>query len=162
MKKLSLLAAAFIALAPLTTLAADASKLTLPGDITLEQALKVIDAAKVKAHQQDTLMNIAVVDAGGNLKAFERMEGAFLGSVDVSIKKAKTARLFNMSSGELGALAQPGQPLFGIDGTNGGLIIFGGGVLLKDKDGTVIGAVGVSGSTVENDTACAQAGATGL
>ena len=142
--------------------AADTSKLVLPGDITLEQATKVIDAARAKAKQQDTLMNIAVVDAGGNLKAFARMEGAFLGSVDISIKKAKTARLFNMPTKDLGALAQVGQPLYGIEVTNDGLVIFGGGELIRDKAGLIIGAVGVSGSSVETDMAVAQAGAAGL
>lgn len=140
-------------------LAADASKLILPGDITLEQAGKAIDAAKAKAKEQGTLMNIAIVDAGGNLKAFARMEGAFLGSVDISIKKAKTARLFNMPTKDLGALAQVGQPLYGIEVTNDGLVIFGGGELIKDKNGVIIGAIGVSGSSVEDDMAVAQAGA---
>ena len=98
-------------------------------------------------------MNIAVIDAGGNLKAFARMDGAFLGSIDISLKKAKTAREFNMSSKELGDLAQPGKPLYGIEVTNGGLAIFGGGELIRDKSGTIIGAVGVSGSSVEDDMA---------
>jgi uncharacterized protein GlcG (DUF336 family) len=142
--------------------AADASKLALPGDLTLAQAQKVVAAAEAKAQQQGTLMNIAVVDAGGNIKAFARMDGAFLGSIDIALKKAKTARDFNMSSKELGDLAQPGKPLYGIEVTNGGLVIFGGGELLRDKSGTIIGAVGVSGSSVEDDMAVAQAGAAGL
>ncbi len=142
-------------------LAADASKLILPGDITLAQADKAIDAAKAKAKEQGTLMNIAIVDAGGNLKAFARMEGAFLGSVDISIKKAKTARLFNMPTKDLGALAQVGQPLYGIEVTNDGLVIFGGGELIKDKNGVIIGAIGVSGSSVDDDMAVAKAGAAG-
>lgn len=143
-------------------IAADTSKLVLPGDITLEQATKAIEAAQAKAKQQDTLMNIAIVDAGGNLKAFARMEGAFLGSVDISIKKAKTARLFNMPTKDLGAISQVGQPLYGIEVTNGGLVVFGGGELIKDKNGLIIGAIGVSGSSVENDMAVAQAGAAAL
>ena len=142
--------------------AADASKLALPGDLTLAQAQKVVAAAEAKAQQQGTLMNIAVIDAGGNLKAFARMDGAFLGSIDISLKKAKTARDFNMSSKELGDLAQPGKPLYGIEVTNGGLAIFGGGELLRDKSGTIIGAIGVSGSSVEDDMAVSQAGAAGL
>ena len=142
--------------------AADASKLVLAGDITLEQAAKVIDAAEAKAKTQGTLMNIAVVDAGGNLKAFARMDGAFLGSVDLSIKKAKTARLFNMSSAELGAISQVGQPLYGIEVTNEGLVVFGGGELIHDANGVIIGAVGVSGSSVENDMAVAQAGSAAI
>ena len=142
--------------------AVDASKLALPGDLTLAQAQKVVAAAEAKAQQQGTLMNIAVIDAGGNLKAFARMDGAFLGSIDISLTKAKTARDFNMSSKELGDLAQPGKPLYGIEVTNGGLAIFGGGELIRDKSGTIIGAIGVSGSSVEDDMAVSQAGAAGL
>ena len=143
-------------------LAADASKLALPGDLTLAQAQKVVAAAEAKAQAQGTLMNIAVIDAGGNLKAFGRMDGAFLGSIDIALKKAKTARDFNMSSKELGDLAQPGKPLYGIEVTNDGLAIFGGGELLRDKSGTIIGAIGVSGSSVEDDMGVAEAGAAGL
>ncbi|RUA02068.1 MAG: heme-binding protein [Deltaproteobacteria bacterium] len=127
--------------------------------ITLDQASAVVAAAKAKAEKQGTLMNIAVVDAGANLTAFVRMDGAFLGSVDIAIKKAKTARFFNMPTGKLGELAQPGKPLFNIEFSNGGLITFPGGVPLKDKTGNVIGAIGVSGSSVENDNEVALAGA---
>jgi uncharacterized protein GlcG (DUF336 family) len=128
-------------------------------DITLEQALAVVSAAREKAEEQGTLMDIAVVDAGANLKAFIRMDGAFLGSIDISIKKAKTARFFNMPTGELGKLAQPNQPLYNIEFSNGGLITFPGGLPLKDKDGNIIGAIGVSGSSVEDDHEVALAGA---
>ncbi len=131
-------------------------------DITLEQALAVVSAAREKAETQGTLMDIAVVDAGANLKAFVRMDGAFLGSIDISIKKAKTARFFNMPTGKLGELAQPGKPLFNIEFSNGGLITFPGGLPLKDKDGNIIGAIGVSGSSVEDDHEVALAGAAAL
>ena len=104
----------------------------------------------------------AIVDAGGNLKAFCRMDGAFLGSIDVSMGKAKTARLFNMSTADLGAASQPGQELYGIEVTNGGLVIFGGGELLKNKDGVIIGAIGVSGGSVAEDTNVAKAGVAAL
>src|SRR5580765_6561206 len=107
-------------------------------------------------------MDIAVVDAGGNLKAFARMDGAWLGSIDISIRKARTARWFDMNTGEIGKLSQPGGPLFGIEHSNGGLITFPGGVPLKDRGGDVVGAIGVSGSTVENDHAVAIAGAQAL
>jgi len=127
--------------------------------ITLEQAQAVVAEAQKTAEKQGTLMNIAVVDAGANLTAFVRMDGAFLGSVDISIKKAKTARFFNMPTGKLGELAQPGKPLFNIEFSNGGLITFPGGLPIKDKDGNVIGAIGVSGSTVEDDHAVATSGA---
>jgi len=131
-------------------------------DISLDQALAVLEAARAKAVEQGTLMDIAVVDAGANLKAFVRMDGAFLGSIDICVKKAKTARLFNMTSGELGKLAVPGGPLYHIEFSNEGLITFPGGVLLKNKQGAIIGAVGVSGSSVENDEAVALAGAAAL
>jgi uncharacterized protein GlcG (DUF336 family) len=128
-------------------------------DITLNQALAVLEAARQKAEAQGTLMDIAIVDAGANLKAFIRMDDAFLGSIDISIKKAKTARLFNMPTGDLGKLAQPGQPLYHIEFSNDGLITFAGGLPLKNKAGVIIGAIGVSGSTVENDHEVASAGA---
>ena len=131
-------------------------------DITLEQALAVVSAARATAEKQGTLMDIAVVDAGANLKAFIRMDDAFLGSIDISIKKAKTARFFNMPTGKLGELAQPGKPLFNIEFSNGGLITFPGGLPLKDKSGKIIGAIGVSGSSVEDDHEVALAGAAAL
>jgi uncharacterized protein GlcG (DUF336 family) len=130
--------------------------------ITLDQAMVVVKAAKAQALKQGTLMNIAVVDAGANLTAFIRMDGAFIGSIDISIKKAKTARLFNMPTGKLGELAQPGKPLYNIEFSNNGLITFPGGVPLKDKEGNIIGAIGVSGSSVENDHEVAMAGAAAL
>ncbi len=142
--------------APSQTLASD------PTDITLDQALAVIDAARQKAEAQGTLMDIAVVDAGANLKAFIRMDNAFLGSIDISIKKAKTARLFNMPTGKLGELAQPGKPLYNIEFSNGGLITFPGGLPLLNNDGVVVGAIGVSGSSVENDHDVAAAGVEAL
>ena len=131
-------------------------------DITLEQALAVVDAAHKKAIEQGTKMDIAVVDAGANLKAFIRMDDAFLGSIDIAIKKAKTARFFNMPTGDLGALAQPGQPLYNIEFSNGGLITFPGGLPLKNSEGVIIGAIGVSGSSVEDDHEVASAGAATL
>lgn len=131
-------------------------------DITLDQALVAIAAARSKAVKQGTLMNIAIVDAGANLKAFVRMDDAFLGSIDICIKKAKTARWFNMPTGTLGELAQPGQPLYHIEFSNDGLITFPGGLLLKNAQGAIIGAIGVSGSSVEDDNAVAEAGAASL
>jgi uncharacterized protein GlcG (DUF336 family) len=128
-------------------------------DISLDQAHNVIAAAHKKAVEINTKMDIAVVDAGGNLKGFARMDGAWLGSIDISIKKAKTARYFDMNTGEIGKLSQPGGPLYQIEVSNGGLITFPGGVPIKASDGTVIGAIGVSGSTVENDHTVAEAGA---
>ncbi len=128
-------------------------------NITLLQAEKIIKAAKEKASALDTKMNIAVVDGGANLVAFQRMDGAWLGSVDIAVKKAKTARYFDMNTGEIGNLSQPGQPLFNIEHSNNGLITFPGGIPIKNGTGEILGAVGVSGSTVDNDHAVAQAGA---
>ena len=126
-------------------------------DMSLDQAMKAVEAAKTKAEEMDLKMDIALVDAGGNLKAFARMDGAWIGSIDIAIKKAKTARYFDMPTGEIGKLSQPGGPLFNIEHSNDGLITFPGGLPIKAADGTVIGAIGVSGSTVENDKAVAQA-----
>jgi uncharacterized protein GlcG (DUF336 family) len=127
-------------------------------DLGLDQAHAILAAAVEKAAAINTKMDVAVVDAGGNLKAFVRMDGAWLGSIDISIKKAKTARYFDMPTGEIGKLSQPGGPLYQIEVSNGGLITFPGGVPIKMGD-TVIGAIGVSGSSVENDHAVAAAGA---
>ena len=131
-------------------------------NITLNQAERAINSAQEKAKELDTKMNIAVVDAGANLVAFARMDGAWLGSLDISIKKAKTARYFDMNTGLIGELSQPGGPLFNIEHSNQGLITFPGGIPITNKDGEIIGAIGVSGSSVENDHAVADAGAKGL
>ena len=128
-------------------------------DISLDQANLALQSAVEKSKSLHLLMDIAVVDAGGNLKAFARMDDAWLGSIDIAIKKAKTARYFNMDTGQIGKLSQPGQPLYMIEASNGGLITFPGGVPIKTPDGHVIGAIGVSGSTVENDHQVATAGA---
>ena len=131
-------------------------------DVTLERAQKAVAAAVAKAAEIGTKMDIAVVDAGANLKAFARMDGAWLGSIDIAIKKARTARFFDMNTGEIGKLSQPGGALYNIEHSNGGLITFPGGVPLTDADGQVIGAIGVSGSTVEDDHGVAQAGASAV
>jgi uncharacterized protein GlcG (DUF336 family) len=131
-------------------------------DISSAQAQEVVNAALKKAEETGTLMNIAVVDAGANLKAFRRMDGAWLGSIDISIRKARTARFFDMNTGDVGALSQPGGPLYNIEVSNGGLISFPGGIPLRDQNGEVVGGIGVSGSTVENDHAVAEAGAQSL
>lgn len=131
-------------------------------NISLAQAEKMIAAAKEKSVALDTKMNIAIVDAGANLVTFTRMDGAWLGSLDISIKKAKTARFFDMNTGVIGELSQPGGSLYNIEHSNGGLITFPGGVPIKNANGDVIGAIGVSGSTVENDHAVAEAGVAAL
>jgi uncharacterized protein GlcG (DUF336 family) len=131
-------------------------------DLSLTQAQTVLAAAIAAAEEQGTRMDIAVVDTGGNLKAFARMDGAWLGSIDIAVTKARTARYFEMPTEALGELSQPGGPLYGIEHSNGGLITFPGGLPLKGSDGTVIGAIGVSGSTVEDDRAVAEVGAAAL
>ena len=128
-------------------------------DITASQAQRALQAAVNRAQELNTLMDIAIVDAGANLKAFLRMDGAWLGSIDIAIRKARTARFFDMNTGEIGKLSQPGGPLYHIEHSNGGLITFPGGIPLKNAQGDVIGGIGVSGSTVENDHAVAEAGA---
>ena len=128
-------------------------------DISLKQAQDAVAAAIAKADQIGVKMNIAVVDAGANLKAFARMDGAWLGSIDISIKKARTARFFDMNTGAIGGLSQPGGSLYQIEVSNGGLITFPGGVPIENGAGEIIGAIGVSGSAVEDDHAVAAAGA---
>ena len=128
-------------------------------NITLAQAEAAIKAAKAKATELNLLMNISIVDSGANLVAFARMDGAWLGSGDISIKKAKTSAWFFMNTGDIGALSQPGGSLYNIEHSNGGLITFPGGIPIQNEDGKTIGAIGVSGSTVENDHTVAKAGA---
>ena len=127
-------------------------------DLSLEQAHTIIHAAMDTSTELGVAMDIAIVDAGGNLKAFFRMDGAWIGSIDISIKKARTARFFDMPTGDIGALSQPGGPLYNIEHSNDGLITFPGGLPILAGN-TVIGAIGVSGSTVENDHTVAKAGA---
>ncbi|HVF86825.1 MAG TPA: heme-binding protein [Pyrinomonadaceae bacterium] len=135
------------------------AKETTTDGVTLERAQKVVEAARQKAEKIGVPMNIAVADAGNNLTAFARMDGAWLGSIDIAQNKAYTARAFDMSTKELAPLCQPGQPLFGIHASNGGqLIIFPGGIPLTSGD-KVVGAIGVSGGSVEQDQEVAEAGA---
>lgn len=131
-------------------------------NISLEQARKIIDVSIEKSNALGLKMNIAIVDAGANLVAFNKMDDAWLGSIDISQKKAKTARFFNMNTGEIGKLSQPGGPLYHIEHSNGGLITFPGGIVIKDASGVILGAIGVSGSTVENDHIVALAGSNAL
>ena len=131
---------------------------TSASGITLERAYQVVMAARTKAQEIGVLMNIAVVDEGNNLLAFARMPGAWLGSIDIAQGKAFTARAFDMPTKDLGVASQPGEPLFGINASNQGkIIIFAGGIPLKEGD-RVVGAIGVSGGTVEQDQEVAEAG----
>ena len=127
--------------------------------VTLKDARNILAAAGKRAAEIGQPMNIAVVDAGGNLVAHERMDGGWIGSVDISINKAFTARAFNIATKDLADNSQPGQQFFGIHGSNHGrIMIFAGGIPLK-KNGHVVGAVGVSGGSGEQDQTVAQAGA---
>lgn len=127
--------------------------------ITLKDARKIIDAAEEKATEIGQPMNIAVADSGGNLIAHVRMDNAWLGSIDISIKKAFTSRAFDISTKDLGENSQPGQQFFGINASNDGkIMIFAGGIPLK-KDGRVVGAIGVSGGSGQQDHLVAEAGA---
>lgn len=127
--------------------------------VTLEDARRVIAAAEDRADEIGQPMNIAVVDAGGNLVAHVRQDGAWIGSVEISISKAWTSRAFDISTKDLGDNSQPEQQFFGIHTTNHGRVaIFAGGLPLQ-RDGVVVGAVGVSGGSGEQDQAVAEAGA---
>ena len=127
--------------------------------ITLADARRIIAAAEAKAAEIGQPMNIAVVDAGGNLVAHVRMDKAWMGSIDISINKAWTARAFDISTKELAELSQSGDQFFGIHVSNHGrVMIFAGGVPLK-RGGEVVGAIGVSGGMGKQDQAVAEAGA---
>jgi uncharacterized protein GlcG (DUF336 family) len=129
--------------------------------LTLEDAKRMLAAAEAKAASIGQPYNIAVVDAAGHLLAFVRHDGALIGSIDLAIDKATTARLFDRSTAELAKLSQPGEPLFGIDHSNAGkVVIFGGGIPVM-IDGRIIGAVGTSAGTVEQDIAVAEAALAG-
>ena len=127
--------------------------------VTLNDARRVIAAAEKKAGDIGQPMNIAVADAGGNLIAHVRMDGAWLGSIDISIKKAYTSRAFDIATKDLAEHSQSGGQFFGIHASNNGrIMIFAGGIPLK-RDGKVVGAIGVSGGSGEEDHAVAEAGA---
>ena len=125
--------------------------------VTLADAKRMLSAAEIKAASLGIAYNIAIVDAGGHLVAFVRQDGALIGSIDLAIDKAMTARFFDKTTSELAALAQSGQPLFGIQESNAGkVVIFGGGVPIV-SEGAIVGAVGTSAGTVEQDIEVAEA-----
>jgi uncharacterized protein GlcG (DUF336 family) len=135
---------------------------TVAPHLTLTEAQHVLESALAKADEIAQPMNVAVVDGGGHLLAFARQDGAILGSIDIAIGKARTAVLFKMTTEELGKAAAPGASLYGIEVTNGGLVIFGGGIPLPTADGDIAGGVGVSAGTVEQDITVARAGVDGF
>lgn len=127
--------------------------------VTLASALTMIEAARAKAVKLGVPMNIAIVDAGANLVAFARMDGAWLGSIGIAQDKAFTARAFDITTKELAKMSQPGEPLFGITASNENrVVIFAGGIPLK-ADGRVVGAIGASGGKPTQDHEVAEAGA---
>lgn len=127
--------------------------------VKLADARRIIAAAEKKSAEVKQPMNVAVVDEGGNLVAHVRMDGAWLGSIDISIKKAYTSRAFDISTKDLAGHSQSGGQFFGIHASNNGrIMVFAGGIPLK-RDGKVVGAIGVSGGSGEQDHAVAEAGA---
>jgi uncharacterized protein GlcG (DUF336 family) len=131
--------------------------------VKLKDARHVIAAAEAKAQEIGQPMNIAVVDAGGNLVSHVRMDGAWIGSIDISINKAFTARAFDISTAQLSESSQPGQQFYGIQISNHGrIMIFAGGIPLRRRNGSVIGAIGVSGGSGTQDEAVATAGAAAI
>lgn len=127
-------------------------------EINLNEARQVIQLARAKAIQLDVNVNIAVLDTAGNLKAFERMDNAFLGTIDIALKKARTASLFRMSSEAVGDFLKPEAGAHGMVSTNDGLVGFAGGLPIN-KDNEIIGYIGVSGGAISQDLTIATAGA---
>ena len=130
--------------------------------LTSVQARAVIAAAESKAAAIGVSVIVAVVDAGVHLKAFSRMDGAVLGSIDIAQKKARTSALFQINSEGVWEYCKPGAPAHALELTNGGLAPFGGGVPLRSAAGELLGAVGVSGGAVAQDAEIAAAAATAL
>lgn len=130
--------------------------------LTLDEAKRMLSAAEAKAASLGVAYNVAVVDAGGHLVAFLRQDGALIGSIDLAIDKAATARLFDKTTSDLAGLAQSGKPLFGIQESNAGkVVIFGGGIPVV-LGGNIVGAVGASAGTIEQDIAVAEAAVAAL
>ncbi len=130
--------------------------------ISNNQARSIIAAGEARATEIGVPVNIAVLDAGARLKAFSRMDGALLGSIDIAVGKARTAALFQMATETVGEFCKPGGGSPGLEQTNGGLVIFGGGLPLSAPDGTFLGALGVSGGAVAQDMDVARAALSGF
>jgi uncharacterized protein GlcG (DUF336 family) len=131
-------------------------------DISTEEAQRVLSAGVRTAAEMALPVNIAVFDTGANLKTFIRMDGALLGSADIAIGKARTSALFQLDSEALFEYCKPGGTSFGLENSNGGLVVFAGGKPIRNAEGVVIGAVGVSGGSVAQDAEIAQAAAAAL
>lgn len=130
--------------------------------ITIDEARRIIAAGETRAREIGVPVNIAVLDAGAHLKAFGRMDGALPGSIDIAVNKARTAALFSMRTETIGEFCKPGGTSFGLEQTNGGLVVFAGGIPLTDGSNILIGAVGVSGGAVAQDLDVAEAAAAAL
>lgn len=133
----------------------------MSGGLSYTQARKALEAGLAEADAIDQPMNIAVVDAGGHLLAFGRQDGAIKASIDISQRKARTAILMNAPTAALAPLVQPGQELYGLEQLSGGMVAFGGGLPVH-RDGELVGAVGVSAGSVEQDTRVAEAAVAAL
>jgi uncharacterized protein GlcG (DUF336 family) len=131
-------------------------------DLNLELANAFIDQAKEKAAEIGVPVIIAVLDSAANLKAFSRMDGAVLGSIDIAMKKAKTAALFGCNSEDVWEYCKPGAPGHFLELTNGGLAPFAGGIAIKDRHNVLFGAIGVSGGSVDQDHTIARAAASAI
>jgi uncharacterized protein GlcG (DUF336 family) len=130
--------------------------------LTLEQGQAILQAATAKAKEIGITASVVVLDAAGHLKAFSRMDGAWLGSIDVAVKKAKTSVLFEMDTQRVWEVCKPGAQAHGLELTNGGLVTFAGGIPLKAPGGRLLGAIGVSGGQVSQDFEIASAGLAAL
>jgi uncharacterized protein GlcG (DUF336 family) len=129
---------------------------------TIDQARTIIAAGEARAAQIGVPVNIAVLDAAAHLKAFSRMDGALLGSIDIAVGKARTAGLFGMRTEDIGEFCRPGGTSPGLENSNGGLVVFAGGIPIRNAEGELIGAVGVSGGAVAQDLDIAEAAAAAL
>lgn len=127
--------------------------------MTQAQAESAIAAARLAADEIGVPMNIAVLDSGVHLKAFARMDGALLGSIDIALGKARTAALFGMNTEAIGEFSKPGGTSPGLELTNGGLVVFAGGIPIRNASGALVGAIGVSGGAVDQDFYVARAAA---
>jgi uncharacterized protein GlcG (DUF336 family) len=125
--------------------------------ITADQARSIVAAGEARAREINVPVNIAVLDAGAHLKAFSRMDGALLGSIDIAMGKARTAALFGLASETIWEFAKPGSSSPGLENTNGGLVPFAGGIPVRNAAGALIGAVGISGGAVAQDLSIAEA-----
>lgn len=130
--------------------------------LTLSQAQAAIAAGQDRAGALGVPVNIAVLDAAAHLKAFGRMDEAVLGSIDVALGKARASALFGITSEAVWEYAKPGAPAPGLERSNGGLMTFPGGAPLRDPTGRLLGAIGVSGGSPDQDADIARAAVTAV